>query len=345
MGYGAAIALPVAITYTVAVLQLPSFVFEHLVVLLVIAVAVPWGIGPAIVTTITSVLSDNILLREPVGAATITGVRDILDLALFAIVAVVISHLVRRAHLARLDAQLAAERERGAREQRDRLIATVTHDLATPLSVMNGTLQMIRGGHGSERHLPRLLTRLETASARATSLLRTLSDVRALESHSFTLHPEVVDLRAVVVPIAEMMDRLSDRHPVVVNVPDESVMIQADSDRLQRVVENLISNAIKYSPDGGAVEVSITVTDQEAVLRVRDRGIGIAQTSLPHIFDAAYRAPEATAFAPGLGLGLSIAAEVVTRHGGRIDATPVAGGGTVFAVTLPVTPVVAGVRP
>lgn len=281
-------------------------------------------------------MSDNVLLREPIGRPTISGYRDVIDLALFATVAVIVSGLVRRAHTARAIAEEAATRERAAREDRDRLIATITHDLATPLSVLNGTVQFARRrGMLSEADMSRLLVRLETASARATSLVKTLSDAQALESEGFGLTLATHDLRALVVPIVEMMDRLSDRHPVVMAIPDSAVMVRADADRLQRVLENLVNNAIKYSPQGGAVEVSVAVDAGDATFSVRDHGIGISPSALPLIFDRAYRAPEAAAQAPGLGLGLSIAAQVVQRHGGSIAAAAAEAVGTIVTVRLP----------
>jgi signal transduction histidine kinase len=135
--------------------------------------------------------------------------------------AVVVSGLMRRAHTARLIAQQAAERERRAREDRDRLIATVTHDLATPLSVLSGTVQFAkRRGTVPEVDMSRLLARLETASARATSLVKMLSDAQALESGGFGLNMATHDVRTLVRPIVEMMDRFSERHPVILAVPD-----------------------------------------------------------------------------------------------------------------------------
>ena len=335
-GYAAAVAVPIVITYGVTWLNLPPFVFEHLIVLLVLGVAIPWGLGPAVVAAIVSVLSDNVLLREPIGRPTITAYRDVLDLALFATVAVVVSGLMRRAHVARLIAQDAADRERRAREEHDRLIATVTHDLATPLSVLSGTVQFLKlRGITGETDWSRLLGRLETASARATSLVRMLADAQALESDGFGLNVAVHDLRTLVAPVVQMMDRFSDRHPVVLAVPESAVMIRADAERLQRVLDNLVNNAIKYSPDGGAVEVSVALERDHAVLRVRDYGIGISRDALPRIFDRSYRAPEAAAHAPGLGLGLSIAAQVVQRHGGTINAAAAVGSGTLVSVHLP----------
>jgi signal transduction histidine kinase len=334
-GYAAAVVVPIALTYACSWLSVPPFVFEHLVVLLVVGVALPWGLGPAVVAAIVSVGFDNVLLREPVGRPTITGYRDAVDLLLFATVAIVVSSLVTRAHAARAVAQEAADRERRAREDRDRLIATVTHDLATPLSVLSGTVQFVRMRGATEVDWSRLLNRLETASARATSLVRMLSDAQALELAGFDLVLQTHDLRALISPIVQMMDRFSERHPVIMSVSDHPVLIRADADRLQRVLENLVNNAIKYSPDGGAVEVSVTVTGDEAVLQVRDHGIGISPDALPRVFDRSFRAPEAAAHAPGLGLGLSIAAQVVTKHGGTIRAFPAEGSGTCMVVRLP----------
>jgi signal transduction histidine kinase len=333
-------------TYAVAWLGWPPFVFEHLVVLLVVIIALPWGLGPAVVAAIVSVIADNVLLREPLGRPAITGYRDLLDLALFAAVAVAVSELVHRARAARLLAEHAAERERRARDDRDRLIATVTHDLAIPLSVLSGTAQfMQRHGTASDADVSRLVGRIATASARATSLVRVLADARALDSQDLRLRTDTHDLRVLVRPIVDMMDRFSERHPVVLDTTDDAVNVRADGDRIQRVVENLINNAIKYSPDGGAVEVSVSSDTDHVILRVRDYGIGISLEALPRIFEPSFRAREAETCAPGLGLGLSIAAQVIARHGGTIEAAPAEGRGTAVTVRLPLAPVQAQDEP
>ena len=132
-----------------------------------------------------------------------------------------------------------------------------------------------------------------------------------------------------------MMDRFSERHPVVLSAPDTPVVVNADAARLQRVIESLVNNAIKYSPHGGSVEVFLERQRSDAVVSVRDYGIGISAEALPHIFDRSFRASETSAFAPGLGLGLSIAGEVVAGHGGTISACPADGGGTKLTVRLP----------
>jgi signal transduction histidine kinase len=334
-GYCAGIVVPVGLTYVASWLNLPSFVFEHLAILIVLGVAIPWGLGPAFVAAVVSVATDNLLLREPVGRPTITGVRDALDLVLFTAVAVVVSGLVTRARAARLAAQRAADREKRAREERDRLIATVAHDLATPLQVLHATVQVARLKNKAEIEWSRLLERLATATARATSLVRMLSDAQALDTDALGVTLTTCDLRTVVSPIAQMMDRFSEQHPVTLSMPDQPVFVDADVERLQRVLENLVNNAIKYSPHGGAIDVSIAMDGMAAVLRVRDRGIGISPAALPRVFERSFRAPEASAYAPGLGLGLSIAAQVVAKHGGTIQAVPADGSGTDVIVRLP----------
>jgi signal transduction histidine kinase len=208
------------------------------------------------------------------------------------------------------------------------MVATISHDLATPLSVLGASVQFARRvGHLDDADLARLLVRLETATMRATSLVKTLTDMQALDADGFALNMGVHDVRALVAPIVHMLDRVSDRHPVALAAPDSAVLVRGDADRLQRVVENLVNNAIKYSPDGGAVEVTITADTTDVVLRVRDYGIGISAGARPLIFERSYRAPEAVGTAPGLGLGLSIAAHVVGLHGGTITAQPGDGGG------------------
>jgi signal transduction histidine kinase len=196
-----------------------------------------------------------------------------------------------------------------------------------------------RYGTRSDVDLSRLLGRIETASARATALVRTLADAQALESQDFALRTDAHDLRALVRPIIEMMDRFSDRHPIVLDAPDHPVNVNADGERFQRVLENLINNAIKYSPDGGTVELSISSDREHGVVRVRDYGIGISPEALPRIFEASYRAREAATCAPGLGLGLSIASQVIARHGGTIAAAPAEARGTIVTVRLPLTSV------
>lgn len=334
--YLLAVALPLAVILLTVRLSAPAFVFEHLMVLLVVAVALFGGHGPAMVVALTGSVGDNILLREPFGRPAISGTRDLLDLALFMAVAMTVGWLVHRLTTALQRAEQAAERERAAREERDRLVAMVTHDLATPLSAIQGTIQFARKNAAlSSLDFPRLLVRVETAAARATSLVRTLSDVRSIGLADLSLTLCTVDLRTVVEPTVRMLDRVSERHPIVLAMPPAPVVIAGDVERLGRVVDNLITNAIKYSPDGGTVEVQVAATQDTAEITVSDHGIGIPENGGQRMFELGFRGDAAAAVAPGLGLGLYMAAEVVRRHHGSIEATRREPKGTTVTIRLP----------
>jgi len=335
VGYAVAVAAPAVITLGLVGLRLPAFVLEHLSLLLVVAIAVRWGIGPAIVAAIVSVFADNVLLREPFGQSPVTGIHDLTDLGLFAIVAVTIGWLVATVRRERARAELAVQLERRARQDRDRFVATLSHDLATPLTAISGTVQFAqRFGEAAAVDMPRLLARLGTAAARATSLLRSLQDARALENGGLEMRRAPLDLREALAPIVEMLDRVSDRHPIALAMPDEAIPIEGDAERLQRVIENVISNAIKYSPHGGRIDVSARRERGSAVLRVRDHGIGVSPAALPRIFQPSFRAAEAADTAAGLGLGLSIAAEIARLHGGVMTAVN-AHPGLIVSLRLP----------
>lgn len=167
--------LPLVLTIVAARLALPTFVFEHLMILLVVGLAVAAGRGPAIAAAVAGAAGDNILLREPLGRPAITAARDAIDLGLFLVVAVTVGWLVDRLRRAGIEAREAAERERVAREELDRLVATVLHDLATPLGAIRGTIQFARKHSAMTGvDLTRLLARVETAAARAWSLVKSL---------------------------------------------------------------------------------------------------------------------------------------------------------------------------
>lgn len=335
-GYGAAVLAPVVATVALAWAGVPAFIFEHLIVLLAVGVAITWGMGPAITTAVVATFADNVLFAEPVGWPAITGIRDGLDLLLYVAVAVTVAWLVARAHQEKAHAEAAVARERQIREERDRLVATIAHDLAHPLTVIQGSIQFASCfGARPDVDLKRLLARVETAASRAGSLVKTLADIRALEAGDFRLSLEVTDFREVAAPVVHMFDGMSLRHPVVFEQPEQPVVVRCDPDRVQRVIENVLSNAIKYSPEGGTIHISLTIDRGHMVLSIQDHGIGISPTALPHIFERGYRASEAIAAAPGLGLGLNISAEIVRRHGGAIQACRADSQGSIVTIRLP----------
>jgi two-component system, OmpR family, sensor kinase len=320
-GYAVAVLLPVAITLLFARFAWPAFLFEHLIVLLVVAMTIAWGMGPALMAAIVSVSADDLLMPFPFGTVRITGWHDGVDLALFVTVVTTVGWLVARAQRERERAEQAAVQERRVRKDRDRLVAAVSHDLATPLTAIVATVGFARRFNGQAGvDMPRLLQRLETAVARATALLSTLRTMDGDDDGGVQVRGVPVDLRDVVSPIVHMFEQVSARHSIALAMPPDPIVIRGDREHLHRVVENVLSNAIKYSPEGGPIDVTLAVDGGYAVVGVRDRGIGISETALPRIFQQRFRAPEAITTAPGVGLGLSIAADIVARHGGAIRA-------------------------
>ncbi len=335
-GIAAATLLPVVATLAVWRVGWPAYVFEHVIVLFVVGTAVKWGLPSAIVAATTAVVADDLLLREPLGRASISGVHDAVNLLVFLAVALATGWLVARSERDRRGAEAAAARERRAREELDRLIATITHDLANPLAAIQGTVQFAqRFGTASDVDLARLLSRLDTAAGRASSLLKTLADAKSLDAGELTLRLGPVDLRELVGPLVQMFDKMSDRHPIVLRAPETLPPVRCDVDRMQRVLENLIGNAIKYSPHGGRVEVIVESDPGGVSISISDQGIGISPEALPHIFERSFRAPEASSAAPGLGLGLHTAAEIVRLHRGTLTAAARQEGGTVMTLRLP----------
>ena len=336
LAYLAALAIPLLVMIVGTRIGMPAFVFEHTIILLVVGIAVMGGLGPAVVAAVAAALGDNVLLRDPAGRPTITGMRDVLDALLFVVVAITVGWLVATARREKARAEAAATRERRARDERDSLVAMVTHDLATPLGIIRGSIQFARqGGMSASADMDRLWIRLDRAAARANSLIRTLGDARSLDAGQLPLDVRPVDLRSLITAVVQMMDRVSERHPIALIMPNHPVIVAGDAERLQRVLENLVGNAIKYSPDGGAVEIALVVSDGEAVVTVQDHGIGVSPEARIRIFERGYRAVEAQTIAPGLGLGLNISWEIVKRHGGSLHVRSSTPSGSMFILRLP----------
>ncbi len=175
-------------------------------------------------------------------------------------------------------------------------------------------------------------------SDRMAVLTDDLLDVSRLHTGQFLLRPERLDLAALVRRVVERFaDRLDGRHRLAVEVGVESCPLDADADRLEQVLTNLLENAVKYAPGGGVIRVMLAPDADGVLLTVADPGIGLPPGLAETIFTPFGRAPNAVERQlPGLGLGLYICRDIVQRHGGRIWAESVGEGqGTTFRVWLP----------
>jgi signal transduction histidine kinase len=185
--------------------------------------------------------------------------------------------------------------------------------------------------------LVRLMGMVTDASNRLAILIDDLLDVSRIQSGQLALRTTTVDLAGLVGQVATgRAETLDDEHTLETELP-ESCPLEGDPDRLRQVVENLVDNAIKYSPEGGRISVSLAAEDGRAELSVADEGIGLPPGAADSIFEPFGRAANAAQRAlPGMGLGLYICRNIVERHGGRIWAeSPGEGQGTVVRVELP----------
>ena len=260
-----------------------------------------------------------------------------------------------RATVARAVERRALRRRLVELEEGDRLktqfLSMASHELRTPLTVISGFVQIAQrrlmrtlegdllspAARDEARHIADTLAQTHRQTKRLARLVDELLDVSRLQTGRVELRRTAIDVFALV---RDVVDRTRVTDPdarIVVDVPAGTLPIVADEDRLDQVLENLIANARKYSPDGTPIEITVKPVGNDVDITVRDRGIGIPPTELGRVFDLFYRSSEARTSRPeGLGLGLYISREIVTRLGGSISVESVVGDGSTFRIRLPI---------
>ena len=225
---------------------------------------------------------------------------------------------------------------------RDAFLAAASHDLRTPLATIVSRTDLLQGRLVRQQDLPAawLSGQLDAMGEAAQAMLETVEGItdaaRLQMGRELILRVEAVDLSALVGTIVRTFNEASlwsGAAPLEASI-GEGVLVQGDRARLRRVVENLLGNAVKYSPQGTPVQVEVRATAEGAVLVVRDRGVGIAEDELPQIFRPFYRASTARDV-PGAGIGLASAKTIVEQHGGQIRVASALGVGTTVVVVLP----------
>ncbi|HWE26221.1 MAG TPA: hybrid sensor histidine kinase/response regulator [Myxococcales bacterium] len=222
-------------------------------------------------------------------------------------------------------------------EVKDVFLTSVVHELQTPLAAAKAQAQLALhqlGHEQSEEATGRSLRLISRQIDRLSRLVADLLDVNRLESGQLELHPSEFDLRTVVDEVRTRMDPGDDRHPINVRAPDHIAVI-ADRDRIDQVLVNLLSNAIRYSPDGGAIDIVIEQTTDTVDIRIVDHGLGVPKEHQRVIFERFGRAHGPTY--GGLGLGLAISKGIIEQHGGSIwvESSGKPGEGSTFHVRLP----------
>lgn len=241
---------------------------------------------------------------------------------------------IERAHLAQTaqHTHLLQEREK----LQTALLNSISHDLRTPLASITGSLSTLRDEVTPlEPTIRRSLTENAWEEAeRLNRLVGNLLDMTRMEAGALRLLREPYDLQEVVaIALAQMKERLNG-HPLTVEIPDTLPLVWVDGRLLAQVLVNLLDNALKYSPPTSPVSIHARQVEAQVEVVVADRGVGIPDETLPHIFDKFYRVPQGNG-AAGTGLGLSISRGIVEAHGGTIHAEARLGGGSCLIVTLP----------
>jgi signal transduction histidine kinase len=241
--------------------------------------------------------------------------------------------------LGRLAGSLNAMLEALRRQRTTQLgfLAAVAHDLKNPLGAMRLSTAMLLQASGlpPEPILRKLLALIHRQSERLERMADDLLDATSIEAGELKLTPRACDLAAVVRDVIELHAGTSSRHQLRLSMPTEPVVVVCDPTRVAQVLENLVTNAIKYSPAGGAVDVTLAAGAEEVIVSVADTGLGIEPAMLEAIFEPFRRVSPSKNVSPGVGLGLSICRRIVVAHGGRIDVVSKPGQGTRFQVHLP----------
>ena len=234
----------------------------------------------------------------------------------------------------------ALERMREVDAVKDAFVSSVSHELRTPITSIHGYLEMLLDETLGELSPAQrsAVEKVESNSRRLLGLIDDLLTLSRLQEDGLNLAPRVVDLRTLVGDACEVVAPAAETGGLRlrVSVPEEPMPFLGERDMLERALVNLVGNAVKFTPGGGEVEVSLLPREEGSVVVVRDTGIGIPLAEQEHLFPRFFRSSLAQRQAiPGSGLGLSIARAVVHQHGGTLRVESAEGVGTTFYVELP----------
>jgi signal transduction histidine kinase len=249
----------------------------------------------------------------------------------------VAQELAGRAAIALDNARLHREAELASRAK-DQFLATVSHELRTPITAVLGWATMLRDHGGDPARVQYACEAIERSARAQAQLLEQLLDVSRAISGKLEMNLAPAHLGGIIEAAIDAVRPDADARKVKIAPRlDRAIpLLLADPERLQQVVTNLVSNAVKFSRDGGQVDVELRRDEGYAEIIVRDRGVGIAREFLPYVFERFRQAETAGTANPGLGLGLSIARDIVERHGGTVMADSAGEGkGATFTVRLP----------
>jgi len=331
----------VAILFTLAIaglkLAIPAFGApgpDLFLTIPVAASAVFAGFGPALVAIIGTTLVAA-YFTPPAGFAISlsTNGLDVIGFFFEGLVVAILGAAVRAA-FARTAESLRRSEE--LEQERTALIATVNHELRNPLASLSGHLQLASRYAAREDMRERVPASIDEARRQVSRLARLADDLQVISTRvaDFRVEPEAFDLVAATAAAARRVQALESGRPISVNVPAAPVMVRADPARLDQIFDNLLKNAVSYSPRGTPLEISVVAETGRAVIRIRDHGPGIDAPDRERIFERFARGA-AGADQPGMGIGLYVSRAIATRMNGRLFVEESSQDGSVFRVDLP----------
>ena len=234
------------------------------------------------------------------------------------------------------------EQEKEERERR-LFVSNVSHELRTPLTSVKSYLEALDDGALSEPVAPDFVKVSLNETNRMMRMVTDLLSLSRIDNETSQLDIELTNFTAFITFILNRFDKIKSqsqedtkKYELIREYPITPIWVEIDTDKMTQVIDNILNNAIKYSPDGGKIRVGMKTTDAQLIISISDEGLGIPKKDLPRIFDRFYRVDKARSRAQGgTGLGLAIAKEIIKQHKGFIWAKSEYGKGSTFTIVLP----------
>ena len=229
------------------------------------------------------------------------------------------------------------ERLEGSFIQIRQFTSDASHELRTPLTILRGELELALHNDKEIEDYQAVIASALDEVLRLSNVVDTLLELSKADTGRISMNFRKDDLSTHMLDLAEDLEILAENKSITLNTNiDRDISIEYDQARLHQAVLNVVDNAIKYTPDGGKIDFTLTEEEEEAVITIKDNGIGMSEEELPHIFDRFYRVDKARSKEiKGTGLGLSIVKWIIDSHDGTIDVAGIPKLGTVFSIRLP----------
>jgi two-component system, OmpR family, sensor histidine kinase KdpD len=296
--------------------------------LAVVITAIRWGQGPAIVTSVLSVLAFDFFLVPPYLTLNVHDFEYFFTFAAFLAVGLVVSTLTSKVR-----AQII---QRQTEKLHSALLNSISHDLKTPLVSITGSLSALLDSRSNLGAVQKneLLETARGESDRLNRIVNNLLDMTRSESGVLRISKKPCDLRDFLGACLEQLKGKIGSRNIRIDIPRDFPEVSVDFPYMLKAFLNVMDNALKYSPDASPIEIEVFRTGPKARISVRDHGYGIPKEDLRRIFDKFYRVQRAENVL-GTGLGLSISKNIIEAHGGQISAESILGKGSVFIIELP----------